>query len=335
MIARTARFSVSAAILALAACGGPGGEGAADGSALSGSVEVDGSSTVFPITEAVAEEFQRMHPGTRVTVGVSGTGGGFKRFCAGETDISDASRPIKDSEAGDCRRNGIETTELRVAWDGLSVVANPANDFADCLTVDELKRIWEPGSQVNNWSQIRQGFPDRQLILYGPGTDSGTFDYFTEAIVGEEDASRPDYTPSEDDNVLVQGVEGDPGSLGYFGFAYYEQNVERLKLLGVDGGSGCVRPSVETIESGEYAPLSRPLFIYVSDRGLAKPQVQAFVEFYLQEGAPLVREVGYIALRPDQYEAERAKIAGAGAAAPDTAAGTGPGQAGPDTTGGE
>lgn len=335
MIARTARFAVSAAILALAACGGPGGEGAADESALSGTVEVDGSSTVFPITEAVAEEFQRMHPGTRVTVGVSGTGGGFKRFCAGETDISDASRPIKDSEAEDCRRNGIGLTELRVAWDGLSVVANPANDFADCLTVDELKRIWEPGSQVNNWSQVRQGFPDRQLILYGPGTDSGTFDYFTEAIVGEEDASRPDYTPSEDDNVLVQGVEGDPGALGYFGFAYYEQNVGRLKLLGVDGGSGCVQPSVETIESGEYAPLSRPLFIYVSDRGLAKPQVQAFVEFYLQEGAPLVREVGYIALRPDQYEAERAKIAGAGAAAPGTAAETGPGQAGPDTTGGE
>ena len=279
------------------------------------------------------EEFQRMHPGTRVTVGVSGTGGGFKRFCAGETDISDASRPIKDSEAEDCRQNGIGFTELRVAWDGLSVVANPANDFADCLTVDELKRIWEPGSQVNSWSQVRQGFPDERLILYGPGTDSGTFDYFTEAIVGEEDASRPDYTPSEDDNVLVQGVEGDPNALGYFGFAYYEQNVGRLKLLGVDGGSGCVQPSVETIESGEYAPLSRPLFIYVSDRGLAKLQVQRFVEFYLQEGASLVREVGYIALRPDQYETELDKIAGAGATAPDAPAGTEPVEADPDTTG--
>jgi phosphate transport system substrate-binding protein len=335
MIARTTRFSLIAAFLALAACGGPGGEGTTDESALSGSVEVDGSSTVFPITEAVAEEFQRMHPGTRVTVGVSGTGGGFKRFCAGETDISDASRPIKDTEIEDCRQNGVTHTELRVAWDGLSVVANPANDFADCLTVDELKRSWEPGSQVNNWSQVRQGFPDKRLILYGPGTDSGTFDYFTEAIVGEEDASRPDYTPSEDDNVLVQGVEGDPNALGYFGFAYYEQNVDRLKLLGVDGGSGCVQPSVETIESGEYAPLSRPLFIYVSDRGMAKPQVRRFVEFYLQEGAPLVREVGYIALKPDQYEAELAKIAAAGAAAPGASAETEPVEADPDTTAAE
>ncbi|HKY60714.1 MAG TPA: PstS family phosphate ABC transporter substrate-binding protein [Gemmatimonadota bacterium] len=330
MIARTTRFSLSAALLALAACGGTGGEGTTDESALSGSVEIDGSSTVFPITEAVAEEFQRLHPNTRVTVGVSGTGGGFKRFCAGETDISDASRPIKDTEADDCRQNGIAHTELRVAWDGLSVVTNPSNDFVDCLTVDELKRIWEPGSQVNNWNQVRTGFPDKRLILYGPGTDSGTFDYFTEAIVGEEDASRSDYTPSEDDNVLVQGVEGDPGALGYFGYAYYEENADRLKLLGVDGGSGCVQPSVETIESGEYAPLSRPLFIYVSDRGLAKPQVQRFVEFYLEEGAGLVPDVGYIALKPDQYEAELAKIAGADSGEP---AGTEPVEAAPDTSG--
>lgn len=334
MKAPNPRYLLIVSLFALAACGG--GNGAStDESTLTGTIQVDGSSTVFPITEAVAEEFQGLHPQTRVTVGVSGTGGGFKRFCAGETDISDASRPIKDSEAEDCRRNGIETTELRVAWDGLSVVVNPANDFADCLTVDELKRIWEPGSQVNNWSQVRQGFPDKRLILYGPGTDSGTFDYFTEAIVGEEDASRPDYTPSEDDNVLVQGVEGDPNALGYFGFAYYEQNVGRLKLLGVDGGSGCVQPSVETIESGEYAPLSRPLFIYVSDRGMAKPQVRRFVEFYLQEGAALVREVGYIALRPDQYEAELAKIAAAGAAAPGAPAETEPVAADPDTTGAE
>jgi len=333
MIARMTRFSLSAALLALG-CGGTGGEGT-DESALSGTVEVDGSSTVFPITEAVAEEFQRLHPDTRVTVGVSGTGGGFKRFCAGETDISDASRPITDSEVESCRQAGVGYTELRVAWDGLSVVVNPANDFADCLTVDELKGIWEPGSQVNNWSQVRQGFPDERLILYGPGTDSGTFDYFTEAIVGEEDASRPDYTPSEDDNVLVQGVEGDPNALGYFGFAYYEQNVDRLKLLGIDGGTGCIQPSVETIESGEYAPLSRPLFIYVSDGGMAKPQVRRFVEFYLQEGAPLVREVGYIALRPDQYETELAKIAGAGAAATGAPAGTEPVEAAPDTTGAE
>ncbi|HET6341007.1 MAG TPA: PstS family phosphate ABC transporter substrate-binding protein [Gemmatimonadota bacterium] len=311
MIAHSARFFLTTgALLALAACGGGADEGA-DGSGLSGSVQADGSSTVYPIAEAVAEEFQRMHPNTRVTVGVSGTGGGFKRFCAGEIDVSDASRPIKDSEAAACRQSGIVYTELRVAWDGLSVVTNPSNDFVACLTTDELKRVWEPGSQVNNWNQIRQGFPDKRLVLYGPGTDSGTFDYFTEAIVGEEDASRPDYTASEDDNVLVQGVEGDAGALGYFGFAYYEENAERLKLLGVDGGSGCVQPSVETIETGTYAPLSRPLYLYVSDRALAKPQVEAFVEFFLQEGPELVRAVGYIPLQPDQYEAELAKISGA------------------------
>ena len=330
MIARTATLSLMAMCLALAACGGGGGEASTDESALSGSIELDGSSTVYPISEAVAEEFQRLHPDTRVTVGLSGTGGGFKRFCAGETDISNASRPIKESEIEACRQAGIGYTELRVAWDGLSVVANPANDFADCLTVDELKRIWEPGSQVDNWSQVRQGFPDQRLILYGPGTDSGTFDYFTEAIVGEEDASRPDYTASEDDNVLVQGVEGDPGALGYFGYAYYEENADRLKLLGVDSGSGCVQPSVETIESGTYAPLSRPLYIYVSDRGLAKPQVERFVEFYLQEGAALVRDVGYIALKPEQYEAELAKLSGTAETAPEAIGG-----AAADTTGAE
>jgi phosphate transport system substrate-binding protein len=243
-----------------------------------------------------------------VTVGVSGTGGGFKRFCVGETDISDASRSIKDSEREMCASNNIAFTEVRVAWDGLSVVTNPSNDFFDCLTVDELKAIWEPGSQVDNWSQVRSGFPDKKIVLYGPGTDSGTFDYFTEAIVGEEDASRPDYTASEDDNVLVQGVEGDAGALGYFGYAYYEENADRLKLVGVDGGAGCVKPSVETIESGSYAPLSRPLYIYISDAGLEKPQVSAFVDFYLTEGTPLVREVGYIQLQPSQYEEELAKV---------------------------
>jgi phosphate transport system substrate-binding protein len=285
------------------ACGGGAEQGAEEG-ALSGSIEIDGSSTVYPISEAVAEEFQREHSGTRVAVGVSGTGGGFKRFCAGETDISNASRPIKDSEAADCEQNGVQFNEVRVAWDGLSVVTNPSNEFVACLTTDELKRIWQPGSTLDNWSQVREGFPDKALKLYGPGTDSGTFDYFTEAIVGEEDASRPDYTASEDDNVLVQGVVGDPGALGYFGFAYYEENAARLKLLGVDGGTGCIQPSVETIESQTYAPLSRPLYIYVSDVGLAKPQVQAFVEYYLQQGAELVRSVGYIPLQPDQYAQE-------------------------------
>lgn len=303
------------------ACGGAADE-AGTGEALSGAVRIDGSSTVYPITEAVAEEFQREHPETRVTVGVSGTGGGFKRFCAGEIDVADASREIKPSEAEACEANGVSYEEIRVAWDGIAVVVNPANDFVQCLTVDELKRIWEPGSTVENWSRVRDGFPDQEIVLYGPGTDSGTFDYFTEVIVGEEDASRPDYTASEDDNVLVQGVTGDEGSLGYFGFAYYEENQDKLKVLGVDPGDGCVEPTVETIESGEYEPLSRPLYVYVSDRGLAKPQVEAFVEFYLENAADLVRSVGYVALSPEQYEEELEKVrslAGGGTAATDDA----------------
>ncbi len=331
---RLIHISAGAVLAGALACGG--GEPAADGTALSGPIEIDGSSTVYPISEAVAEEFQIANPETRVAVGVSGTGGGFKRFCAGETDVSNASRPIKDEEAAECSANGIEFTEVRVAWDGLSVVTNPANDFVQCLTTDELKRVWEPGSTIDNWSQVREGFPDKALTLYGPGTDSGTFDYFTEAIVGEEDASRPDYTASEDDNVLVQGVQGDPGALGYFGFAYYEENADRLKLLGVDGGTGCIQPSVEAIESQTYAPLSRPLYIYVSDRGLAKPQVEAFVEFHLQEGADLVRSVGYIPLQPEQYAEELAKVrqlaGGAAETAPTGEAPADEAPAGEDTT---
>ena len=320
-------FVALAAPLVLFACGGGGGEEGADETALSGSVEIDGSSTVFPITEAIAEEFQRENPDTRVTVGVSGTGGGFKRFCAGEIDIADASRPIKDEERQQCEQNGVAFHEIRIAWDGLSVVTHPGNDFVQCLTVDELKKIWEPGSTVNDWSQVRAGFPDQKLTLFGPGTDSGTFDYFTEEITGETGASRADYTASEDDNVLVQGVSGDPGALGYFGFAYYEENAGQLKLLGVDGGSGCVTPSVQTIESGEYAPLSRPLYLYVSDQALAKPQVAAFLEYGLTQGGELVRSVGYIPLKPEQYEEERGKLGGgaaaeapAGGAAEDTTA---------------
>ena len=320
---RSIQILAGATLAAALACGG--GESAPEGT-FSGPVEIDGSSTVFPISEAMAEEFQIANPETRVAVGVSGTGGGFKRFCAGETDVSNASRPIDEEEAAACEQNGVQFTEIRVAWDGLSVVTNPSNDFVQCLTTDELKRIWEPGSTIDNWSQVRDGFPDKDLVLYGPGTDSGTFDYFTEAVVGETDASRPDYTASEDDNVLVQGVQGDPGALGYFGFAYYEENADRLKLLGVDGGTGCIQPSVQTIESQTYAPLSRPLFVYVSDVGLAKPQVEAFVEFHLQEGAELVRSVGYIALQPEQYADELAKVR----ALAGGAAGTAP--AGEDTT---
>ena len=290
---------------AIGACGG--GE-SGDAAGLSGFVRIDGSSTVFPITEAAAEEFQIAHPNTRVTVGISGTGGGFKTFCAGETDISDASRPIKDSEREMCAEVGIEPIEIRVAFDGLAVMVNPSNDFAACMTVDELKRVWEPGSTVSRWSQVRDGWPHEEMELYGPGTDSGTFDYFTEVIVGEEDASRPDFTASEDDNVLVQGIAGDPYSLGYFGYAYYAENTDKLKLVAVDGGAGCVEPTAATVESGEYAPLSRPLYIYVSKSALEKAQVKAFVRYYLEQARLLVPQVGYVPLRDQQYQASLAEI---------------------------
>jgi phosphate transport system substrate-binding protein len=289
------RRTVSAALgvlgLLVAACGRSDGAGGG----LSGSIVADGSSTVFPITQAIAEEFSAEQPNVRISVGTSGTGGGFEKFCAGETAISDASRPIDpEEEAPVCQQNGIEYVELQVAIDGLSIVVNPENDFAECLTVDELKSIWEPESSIDNWSQVRAGFPDQRLTLYGPGTDSGTFDYFTDEIVGEEGASRSDYTASEDDNVLVQGVEGDPNALGYFGYAYYEQNQDRLKVLGVDSGAGCVQPNRGTIESGEYAPLSRPLYIYVSKEAAGRPEVSAFVDFYLGTVNELVSEVGYV-----------------------------------------
>lgn len=298
----------AAALLAgaIGACGG--GEGGSSSDGLTGFVRIDGSSTVFPITEAAAEEFQIANQGTRVTVGISGTGGGFKKFCAGETDISDASRPIKDSEAATCAEAGIDPIQIRVAFDGLAVMVNHDNDFASCMTVDELKRIWEPGSTVSRWSQVRGEWPDEEIKLYGPGTDSGTFDYFTEAIVGEEDASRPDFTASEDDNVLVQGIAGDTYALGYFGYAYYAENTDKLRLVGVDAGKGCIQPTPETVESGEYAPLSRPLFIYVATSALQKPQVKAFVRYYLEQARVLVPQVGYVPLRDQQYQASLAEI---------------------------
>lgn len=292
--------------LPLLSCGG-GADAGADG--LSGAVAIDGSSTVFPISEAVAEEFQIANPGVRVTVGISGTGGGFKKFCSGETDISDASRSIKETEIEACEANGIEPIEIAVAWDGLTVVRNPANDWATCMTVDELKRVWQPGSSIARWNEIRPEWPDTEIELYGPDTDSGTFDYFTEAIVGEEDASRDDYTASADDNVLVVGVEGDEGSLGYFGFAYYDESADKLGAVAVDNGDGCVLPSRETIESGTYAPLSRPMFIYVKPDALARPEVRAFVEFYLDNVATLVPEVGYVPLAAERYDEMRARVA--------------------------
>ena len=273
---------------------------------LSGDINVDGSSTVFPITEAMAEEFGYATDGNvKITVGVSGTGGGFKKFCAGEIHISDASRPIKQSEVDLCAENGMEYIELPVAIDGLSVMVNPANDFVECMTVDELHTVWAPEAEdvVKKWSQVRAGWPDDELRLYGPGVDSGTFDYFTETVNGESQASRGDFLPSEDDNVLVTGISGDRGSLGYFGYAYYAENAERLKLLAVDGGSGCITPTEETINNGTYSPLSRPLFIYVGADALNQPHVKAFVEFYLDAtNRSFVSETGYIPFPDTIYD---------------------------------
>ncbi len=257
----------------------------------------------------MAEEFKKSNPNVDVSVGFSGTGGGFKKFIAKETDISDASRPIKASEAEQCAAAQIEYIELPVAFDGLSVMVNPANDWCDSLTVDELKKIWEPSSTVKSWKDVRAGFPDVPLKLYGPGTDSGTFDYFTEAIVGEEGAARSDFTPSEDDNVLVQGIAGDKGSLGFFGYAYYIENQAQLKLLAIDPGDGKpVAPDATTIMDGSYKPLARPIFIYVSKAAAdSKPEVDAFVDFYLTNAATLVAEVGYVPLTADHYTRGHAK----------------------------
>ncbi len=294
------RFVGSVALVGLlgVGCGG-GGEG---GSTETATIRVDGSSTVFPITEAVAEEFQREHPDVRITVGFSGTGGGFKKFQVGETDINDASRPIKDSEVTTSEESGIGFIELPVAFDGLSVLVNLENDWVDHLTVDELNAIWRPGSTISSWNEVRSSFPDEPLVLYGPGTDSGTFDYFTEVINGAGGACRSDFTASEDDNVLVQGVAGEKGALAFFGFAYYMENRERLRAVPVDPGTGPVAPSEETINNGTYAPLSRPIFIYVSTVAAERPEVQAFVRFYLENAPTLVSEVGYVPLPDQVYE---------------------------------
>lgn len=299
-----------AGVLGLVACGGAtqtgsdatDGTAAAGGSDLTGSVLVDGSSTVFPISEAMAEEFGRANPGVAVTVGVSGTGGGFRKFCAGETDISGASRPITQEEIDLCAEAGIEYVELPISFDGLSVVVNPENEFAQCLTTDELRTMWEPSAQgtITSWSQVRADFPDQPLGLFGPGTDSGTYDFFMEAI-GADGESRGDYTASEDDNVIVQGVSTEANGLGFFGYAYYAENADRLKLVEIDGGNGCVAPSPETIADGSYQPFSRPEFIYVKTTSLAEnPAVKAFVDFYIDmANASLIEEVGYVPLPAD------------------------------------
>jgi len=273
-------------------------------------VKVDGSSTVFPITEAVAEEFGKSGGG-KVIVGISGTGGGFKRFCRGETDISDASRPIKQKEIDACREGGVQYLEVKIAFDGLAVVVNPQNTWVDYLTVEELKKMWEPAAQgvIMKWSQIRSDFPAEDIQLFGPGTDSGTFDYFTEVINGKASSSRGDYTASEDDNVLVEGVASSKGGLGYFGMAYYEENAGRLKVVPVKGKGEAVIPSKDTVLNGTYAPLSRPLFIYINKDSLkTKPLVAKFVRYYLENAPTLSEEVGYVPLPQSEYEAGLSKI---------------------------
>ncbi|MCM1985266.1 PstS family phosphate ABC transporter substrate-binding protein [Lyngbya confervoides] len=274
-------------------------------------IQIDGSSTVFPITEAVAEEFQAKNRGKiNVTVGVSGSGGGFKQFCAGEIDIANASRPIKSAEMDLCKQNGIKYVEIPVARDALTVVINQNNPFVDMMTIEELKKLWssETNPKVTTWSQIRPGWPNQKISLYGPGTDSGTFDYFSEEVLGKGGSSRADYVASEDDNLLVQGVSRDKNALGYFGFAYYLENKDLIKAVPIDSGAGPVVPSSETVENSTYTPLSRPLFIYVSDQALNRPEVSSFIGFYLDNAADLSSEVGYVPLSSSDYAAARTNV---------------------------
>ncbi|MGC4939256.1 PstS family phosphate ABC transporter substrate-binding protein [Kribbella sp. DT2] len=301
----------AAALLALSACGGNNETPAAGGNsgeALSGQVVVDGSSTVEPLTAAAGELFKEEQKGVDVAVGTSGTGGGFKKFCAGETDISNASRPIKDQEKKLCADKGVKFTELQIANDALTVVVNKENNWADCLTVAQLKKIWEPGSKVKTWDQVDPKFPKEPLPLYGAGSDSGTFDYFTAEINGKEGKSRTDYNPTEDDNVTVQGVSGAKGALGYFGFSYFEENAAKLKAVKIDGGKGCVEPSVAAAQDGSYTPLARPLFIYPSNKGLAKKQVEAFVEFYLEKNQEIVEAAKFVPLTDEQKTKAKAEL---------------------------
>ena len=303
---RTAAIAavLAGSALALAACGGgntPSSSGSASGG--SGQIRIDGSSTVFPLSSLAAEDFQAANSGIQVTVGSSGTGGGFEKFCRGETDANDASRPIKDEEAAACTANKIETAPLQVAIDALTVVVNKENTWAKCLTTAQLNKLWAPDSKVATWNELDPKFPAEPIKLFGPGTDSGTFDYFTDVINGEEGASRTDYTPSEDDNVIVQGVEGSKGGLGYFGYTYFEENQDKLNAVQIDAGKGCVSPSAPTAQDGTYA-LSRPLFVYPSVTALKKPEVKSFFQYYVENDAKIAEGALFIPLSEEQ----RAKL---------------------------
>jgi phosphate transport system substrate-binding protein len=308
-------FAVCATLaLGAAACGNDddddGGGSGGGGGDLSGTIRIDGSSTVGPFAQAAQEAFQGENPGVRITVAQSGTGGGFEKFCAGETDISNASRPIdEEEEVPLCDKEGVEYTEVQVANDGISIATNPALEV-DCLTTDQLKELWSQGSKVTSLSQIDPQLPDTELSLFGPGTDSGTFEFFTEEINGEEGNTRKDYQPSEDDNVLVQGVAGEEGGLGYFGFSYYEQNQDKLGLVGVDGGSGCIEPSNETISSGEYKPLSRPLFMYPSQKAMQRPEVKAFMDYVVENYQAIAEAAAIVPMSQEQADQAKSALGG-------------------------
>jgi phosphate transport system substrate-binding protein len=272
---------------------------------LKGTITADGSSTVGPYTTAAAEMFRKKHPKVRITVGISGTGGGFERFCRGETDLSDASRPIKSSEYANCRNAGIKWVAFTVANDGIAVVVNKQNTWAKCLTTAELKKIWDAGSKVDNWKDVRSGFPNVPLKLFGPGTDSGTFDFFTEKINGKSRRSRSDYLATENDNIIVQGVSGERGGLGYFGLSYYEENKKRLNLVKVDAGAGCVAPSVRTVQAATYKPLSRPLFIYANRKSFQRPEVRSFIGFIFNNEKTIAKKADFVSLTKAQLKRAR------------------------------
>ena len=312
------RTAVLGAAMLVAACGGGGPSTAPSQAALTGKITIDGSSTVYPVTQAVAEEFNKANPGVQLTVGFAGTGGGFKKFCNNETDMNDASRKIKTEDTADaksegtlCKDAGVEYLELGIATDALSVVVANSNTFIDCITTAQLKAIWDQGSTVAKWSDVDPSWPAEPIALFGPGADSGTFDYFTEVINGKAKQSRSDYTPSEDDNALVTGVAGNQYALGYFGYSYLEENLDKIHALKIDSGSGCIEPSAETVNGGTYEPLARPLFIYPSKAALERPEFAAFLQFYLDNVNTYVDELAFIEATPDVLAKSRADLAAA------------------------